>query len=114
MEDIYPDIEKTDDISSTAVKKATTQKSKSFPSTAAPIPVLFALLDFKKHIFTLNSGRVAAIRVSSLLFDRWETIRVRLATRQNIIEIQILEDEQYKRMVEGYKSEQTSPVVSFT
>ena len=28
MEDIYPDIEKTDDISSTAVKKATTQKSK--------------------------------------------------------------------------------------
>jgi len=85
MEDIYPDIEKTDDISSTAVKKATTQKS-----------------------------RVAAIRVSSLLFDRWETIRVRLATRQNIIEIQILEDEQYKRMVEGYKSEQTSPVVSFT
>ena len=68
-----------------------------------------------KHVFTLtNSGRVAAIRVSSLLFDRWETIRVRLATRQNIIEIQILEDEQYKRMVEGYKSEQTSPVVSFT
>ena len=28
MEDIYPDIEKTDDVSSTAVKKATTQKSK--------------------------------------------------------------------------------------
>ena len=28
MEDIYPDIEKTDDISSTAVKKATTQRSK--------------------------------------------------------------------------------------
>ena len=28
MEDIYPDIEKTDDISSTAVKKATTQKCK--------------------------------------------------------------------------------------
>ena len=36
MEDIYPDIEKTDDISSTAVKKATTQKSKSFQSTAVP------------------------------------------------------------------------------
>ena len=76
---------------------------------------LFQLLVVSKHVFTLtNSGRVAAIRVSSLLFDRWETIRVRLATRQNIIEIQILEDEQYKRMVEGYKSEQTSPVVSFT
>merc|ERR1712176_31871 len=57
-----------------------------------------------------QKAKTAATRVSSLLYDRWETVRVRLATRQNLLEIQILEDEQYKRMVEGYKSEQTSPI----
>jgi len=81
MEDIYPDIEKTDDMTSTALQKAPT-----------------------------HQAHTAASRVSSLLYDRWETVRVRLATRQNLLEIQILEDEQYKRMVEGYKSEQASPI----
>jgi len=81
MEDIYPDIDQTDHMTSTAIANAPNQKAKT-----------------------------AATRVSSLLYDRWETVRVRLATRQNLLEIQILEDEQYKRMVEGYKSEQSSPI----
>ena len=49
-----------------------------------------------------------------MLFDRWETIRVRSATKQNIIEIKMLEDEQYRRMVDGYKSEQVSPNSNLT
>jgi hypothetical protein len=82
MEDIYPDIDKTDAMTSTAL-------------TQAP----------NKH------AHLAASRVAALLYDRWETVRVRLATRQNLLEIQILEDEQYKRMVEGYKSSgQPSPL----
>ena len=71
---------------------------------------------FKKQIPDKNltyffSAHLSASRVAALLYDRWETVRVRLATRQNLLEIQILEDEQYKRMVEGYKSSgQPSPL----
>lgn len=80
LEDIYPDIEKSDDLSTGAAAKANSQK-----------------------------GQDAARRLPGLLFDRWETVRVRSATKQNVIEIQMLEDEQYRRMVDGYKSEEVSP-----
>ena len=44
-----------------------------------------------------------------MLLDRWDTVRMRVAQQQNAIEIQMLESEQYRRMVDGYKSEQESP-----
>ena len=43
----------------------------------------------------------ASSNVSAVLFDLWERNRVELATRQSVLEIQILEDEAYNRMVEG-------------
>ena len=58
-----------------------------------------------KDILAQNGAR----KLPGLLFDRWDTIRVRSANKQNVIEIQMLECEQYRRMVDGYKSEQVSP-----
>ena len=52
------------------------------------------------------SAKNASSNVSAVLFDLWERNRVELATRQNVLEIQILEDEQYKRMVEGTQAYQ--------
>ena len=60
---------------------------------------------FDQDILAQNGAR----KLPGLLFDRWDTIRVRSANKQNVIEIQMLECEQYRRMVDGYKSEQVSP-----
>ena len=49
-----------------------------------------------------------------MLLDRWDTVRMRVAQQQNAIEIQMLESEQYRRMVDGYKSEQESPTSAYS
>ncbi|XP_077969764.1 nesprin-1-like isoform X1 [Styela clava] len=41
----------------------------------------------------------------SVLYDRWDTMRMQATSKQNVIEIKMLEEEQYCRMVEAYKAE---------
>jgi len=94
LDDIYPDLEKCDDQTSSITAIAPDFNCKYFK---------------KRAVFINFVAQKIAKNISSMLLDRWDTVRMRVAHQQNAIEIQMLESEQYRRMVDGYKSEQESP-----
>nr|XP_026689761.1 nesprin-1-like isoform X2 [Ciona intestinalis] len=52
-----------------------------------------------------DTAREAFNATVSVLYDRWDTVRMQTTSKQNAVEIKILEEEQYKRMVQAYKAE---------
>ncbi|CAK8680522.1 unnamed protein product [Clavelina lepadiformis] len=69
------------------------------------IPQLEAIERRVRFLSGNHTGRDAFNAAVSVLYDRWDTIRMQATSKQNTVEIKILEEEQYRRMVEAYRAE---------
>jgi len=69
------------------------------------VPILENLERKIKYKDGSVTSRDALNTTVSMLYDRWDTLRMQATSKQLELEIQVLENEQYNRMVQAYKVE---------